>query len=109
MAQLERRQTDLARADEMSVDDVLFQVHKVQELMRLVMKDGEHYGVIPGTDKPTLLKPGAEKLCMTFRLDPDYETLEATERADIVAYVVKCVLVHIPTGKRWGSGIGACN
>jgi|SRR5215831_37798 len=109
MTQLERRQTDLAHADEMSIDNVLAQVHKVQELMRLVMKDGEHYGVIPGTDKPTLLKPGAEKLCMTFRLNPDYDTLREVESPQLVSYVVKCTLTHIPTGQVWATGLGACN
>ena len=30
--------------------------------MGAAMKDGEHFGKIPGCgDKPTLLKPGAEK------------------------------------------------
>jgi hypothetical protein len=42
--------------------------------MREVMKVNEHYGVIPGTSgKPSLLKPGAEKIIMTFRLVPDIE------------------------------------
>jgi hypothetical protein len=42
----------------------------LQEVMRGVMKDGTHYGVIPGTPKPSLWKAGAEVLCMTFRLAP---------------------------------------
>jgi hypothetical protein len=107
--QIERRQTDLARSDEMSIDSVVAQVHKVQELMRLVMKDGEHYGIIPGTDKPTLLKPGAEKLCMTFRLNPQYDVLDSNQSPELVQFVVLCHLIHINTGQEWGSGMGACN
>ncbi len=42
----------------------------VQEVMRGVMKEGTHYGTIPGTPKPSLWKAGAEVLCMTFRLAP---------------------------------------
>lgn len=42
----------------------------VQEIMRGVMKEGTHYGTIPGTPKPSLWKAGAEVLCMTFRLAP---------------------------------------
>ena len=50
---------------------VIQHVAAIQDIMRKVMKDGEHYGKIPGCgDKPTLLKPGAEKLAMTFRLCP---------------------------------------
>ena len=34
------------------------------------------YGVIPGTKKPTLLKPGAEKIADCLDLYPDYESME---------------------------------
>ena len=61
---------------ELSVPQVLAQVEKIQQVMRQAMKEGEHYGVIPGTTKPTLLKPGAEKLCLLFRFGPDYESSE---------------------------------
>jgi len=54
------------------------QVQLIQEVMAGVMQgpskenpNGVHYGLIPGCgDKPTLLKPGAEKLFLTFRLRP---------------------------------------
>ena len=47
------------------------QVVLIQEVMRDVMVEGQHYGKIPGCgDKPSLLKPGAEKLSLTFRLRP---------------------------------------
>ncbi len=35
------------------------------------------YGVIPGTRKPTLLKPGAEKLCRLFNLRPILEIIHS--------------------------------
>ena len=36
------------------------------------------YGTIPGTgDKPALLKPGAEKLCLAFGARPEYELVES--------------------------------
>ena len=35
------------------------------------------YGVIPGTRKPTLLKPGSEKLCRLFNLRPHMELLNS--------------------------------
>ena len=41
----------------------------IVEAMRLdVMVKDKDFGTIPGTDKPTLLKPGAEKLCTLFGL-----------------------------------------
>jgi hypothetical protein len=39
------------------------QMGLLQQFVADVMVRGSDYGVIPGTDKPTLLKPGAEKLC----------------------------------------------
>lgn len=97
------------RIGALSVQDVQAQVNLIQHVMRQVMKKDEHYGVIPGTGtKPTLLKAGAEKLCLTFRLDPQYES---TERYDGVHLTIKskCTLYHIPTGQRFGSGEGSCS
>ena len=34
----------------LSLDDVTGQVELIQRVMRTVMHDGEHYGVIPGTN-----------------------------------------------------------
>ena len=43
------------------------------------MREGVDYGVIPGTDKPTLLKPGAEKLCTLFGLTSRFEIIRSAE------------------------------
>jgi ssDNA-binding Zn-finger/Zn-ribbon topoisomerase 1 len=40
----------------------------IVRFVRAAMKDGTDYGVIPGTEKKTLYKPGAEKLCTLFGL-----------------------------------------
>lgn len=92
--------------------DVKDQVQRIQEVMQAVMKDGEHYGKIPGCGpKPTLLKSGAEKLASTFRLAPDYPMADtiAIETDDLISYRVRCTLTHITTGQLVGSGVGACN
>lgn len=93
----------------MSIDSLLGQVKLIQNVMEKVMKKDEHFGTIPGTKKPTLLKPGAEKLCLTFRLDPDYQIIREVREKDFIAYTVKCGLTHIPTGQNIASGIGSCN
>ena len=41
------------------------------------MRANIDYGVIPGTKKPTLLKPGAEKLCRLFNLRPILEIIHS--------------------------------
>jgi hypothetical protein len=80
-----------------------------------VMTDGVHYGKIPGTDKPTLLKPGAELLCKTFGLYADYEPMTQIENFGIDGsqplfyYRYKCLLRRIEDGAIVGTGIGSCN
>lgn len=97
------------RIGALSVQDVQSQVSLIQHVLKAVMQEGQHFGVIPGTGtKPTLLKAGAEKLCLTFRLDPQYDS---TERYDGLHLTVKskCTLYHIPSGQRFGSGEGSCS
>lgn len=93
----------------MSIQSLTRQVDLIQEVMKKVMREGEHYGKIPGTNKPTLLKPGAEKLNVTFRLGPSYTIIEKIRDDDFIAYTVRCDLTHIPTGTLVASGIGSCN
>jgi len=57
-----------------SVSDIRKRTHAIQEVMKGVMKEGTHYGTIPGTAKPSLWKAGAEVLCLTFRLSPILES-----------------------------------
>lgn len=60
----------------MSVNDALVRYEAVKHLASEVMVRGTDYGVIPGTTKPTLLKPGAEKLCSFFGMSPFFEITE---------------------------------
>lgn len=56
----------------MPIQDAVQRYNAVLEFTKTVMKSGKDYGIIPGTDKPTLLKPGAEKLCSLFNLAPEF-------------------------------------
>lgn len=94
----------------LAASDLVAQVHLIQEVMRAVMKDGGHYGKIPGCgDKPTLLKPGAEKLAMTFRLAPEFEILERDLGNWHREYRVDVKLYTIPDHIFVGSGTGSCS
>jgi len=78
--------------------------------MAAVMKDGEHFGTIPGCgDKKTLLKPGAEKLAMTFRMAPRYEIIERDLPNNHREYRATCSLESIVTGAFLGEGVGVCS
>lgn len=92
-----------------SVAEVTRHTIAVQEVMRAVMKPNVHYGIIPGAgDKPTLLKAGAEVLCLTFKIDDDYE-VEDLSGNGAIRYRVKSIGKHQATGIRLGSGLGECS
>ena len=97
-------------ASALTVQQVLGQVALIQQIMVAAMKDGEHYGKIPGCGvKPTLLKPGAEKLCLTFRLAPTYVVEERLLEGGHREYRVQCTLSSIITKAFIGQGVGVCS
>ncbi|KKN10021.1 hypothetical protein LCGC14_1040760 [marine sediment metagenome] len=93
----------------MSVTEVVDQVNRIQEVMRQVMKKDIHYGVIPGTKKPTLYKPGSEKILVTFHFGIGELIIEDLSSDDHIRYRVITPIVHIPTGRVMGHGIGECS
>lgn len=81
----------------------------IQDVMRRVMQDGADYGVIPGTQKPTLYKPGAEKLCVTFRLAPTDPVIELIpELTGDIRYRVR-VPIMSADGSVVAVGVGECS
>jgi hypothetical protein len=92
----------------MSTEAVVRQVNVIQAVMKSVMKVDEHYGTITGCKKPSLYKPGAEKLGFTFRLAPEYDVRTINMANGHREYQVKCRLRHIPTGAMVGEGEGSC-
>lgn len=93
---------------ELSVADLVDQLAKVKQVMKDVMKDSVHYGTIPGTEKPCLYQPGAQTLCLLFRLDPQFESVQTFDGRHLTVKS-KCTLYHIATGERRGSGEGSCS
>jgi len=72
----------LALMPVMSVEQAVQRYKMMVEVVRELLNEGTDFGAIPGTDKPTLLKPGAEKLCTFFGLQPHAVLLEAREDWD---------------------------
>ncbi len=46
--------------------EVLKAQEETRELVAKTLQQGRDYGVIPGTEKPTMLKPGAERVALSF-------------------------------------------
>lgn len=80
----------------------------IREVVQSVMKDGVHYGKIPGTDKPTLYKSGAEILCATFHISPTYDVEDLCSH-DEIRYRVTCIGTHQGTGTVIATAMGECS
>jgi hypothetical protein len=88
-------------------DDVKTRVEHITKIAMSVMRPDVHYGKIPGTDKPSLLKPGAELLCMTFQLSPSYDVEDLSEN-DAISYRVTCKIYG--SGNVFlGAGVATCS
>jgi len=94
---------------ELSPAQVSAQVQTIQELMRSVMREGEHWGTLPGSDKPCLYKAGAEKLSFAFRAAPSYDVRPRLLEGSHREYEVICTLTHIGSGHLLGQGVGLCS
>lgn len=92
-----------------TVDELHAHVAIVDAIKSKVMKKGLHYGEIPGTGgKPTLLKAGAEKIALTFRLSHDIDVQYEAESDGHRTYTAK-VRLKYRDGTPVGEGIGICS
>lgn len=93
----------------------------IQELKDLCLVEGIDFGTIPGTGtkdkpaKPTLLKPGAEKICAFFGYVPRYTILAGSIEdwagqqfgEPLFYYHVSCTLLR--GAEPVGEGAGSCS
>ncbi|MEA2176490.1 MAG: hypothetical protein QOD00_4082 [Blastocatellia bacterium] len=63
----------------MSIELAVERYNTITEFVSRVLRRDVDYGVIPGTDKLTLLKPGAEKLTTFFGLSTRFQLIERVE------------------------------
>jgi hypothetical protein len=94
-----------------SLEEAGKRIKELREYMRSHMTDGEDYGIIPGTNKPTLFKPGAEKLNLIYGLAPLLEVTNRVEDWDtgFIAYEVKVTLINKRSKDVEAEGVGSCN
>lgn len=99
-----------------NIQTALQRYQDMKDFVEKVLRKDTDYGVIPGTgNKPTLLKPGAEKLCAFFGLAVTYELLQSDldwtgtshngEPFFYFSYRVKL----LRNGRLAGEGEGSCN
>ncbi len=102
---------DLVLPNQQDFRSGLKAIIEFQNIARAEMVQGHDYGVIPGTDKPSLLKPGAEKIIKLLNLADIYIVQDKVEdwNKPFFHYQVKCQLLIISSGLLVCEGLGECN
>ena len=98
--------------DDISIQQVQKTMHKItqfQQVIQRTLRQNHDFGVVPGTNKPTLLKPGAEKLLMMMGLRSEFEIVDSTRDFEngFFQYQVRCKLYR--GDMLVTEGLGACN
>jgi hypothetical protein len=88
-----------------STQQMIAQRAAIVECMSTVMRKDHDYGMIPGTGKPSLYKPGSEKILSMFNLAA-HPQVEDLSNPDCIRYRVTITVVHTPTGTFAGYGVG---
>lgn len=83
-----------------------------QEFVAGYLKEDEDFGIIPGTAKPTLYKPGADKLCELYGLADTYRFAippveDFKAEPPLFDYTIECSLWH--RDRLVATGMGSCN
>lgn len=94
-----------------SLEEVEARIQMLQQFVKRYMIKGEDYGEVPGIPKPTLLKPGAEKLCDVYGFSKMVEVKNRVEdwEKGFFHYEVKVTLTNKRTGLVEAEGVGSCN
>lgn len=94
-----------------TLSDARDRLKMLRAFVQEFMVKGEDYGIIPGCNKPSLLKPGAEKLCEIFGFSKQIQVINRMEdwQVGIFSFEVKATLINKRTGLIEAEGIGSCN
>ena len=87
-------------------------IRKLDEFYKTILQKGVDYDTIPGTPKPTLLKPGAELLLRFFDLRSEIKNIQSIENTDpnnpYFQYNIT-IAIYNKHGEKLGEGLGSAN
>lgn len=91
------------------VEATMKKISQFQKVVQSTLHQNHDYGIVPGTDKPTLLKPGAEKILMMMGLQSEFEIVDSTRDFEkgFFQYQVRCKLFR--GDMLITEGLGSCN
>jgi hypothetical protein len=101
--------TVIESVDLQTVNTTLQKISMFQAIIQKTLRQGQDFDTIPGTNKPTLLKPGAEKINMLMGIVPSYDIDNRIEDFDkgFISYSFRCTLMR--NGEPVSQGVGCCN
>lgn len=109
LATIQPQEAGITRA---SLQHTQGQLALLEEFVKDVLRPHQDFGIIPGTTKPTLLKPGASNIISAFNChaEPhvDTEILDRSESPH-ASYTVHVDVVSNLTGNTVSRGFGQCN
>lgn len=95
------------------IEQVKVNLAALYATMAEVLQPGIDFDRVPGTDKPTLLQPGAQVLGQVFKLAQRYHIERAEKDLDrepaFIGYQVRCEIYSKESGVFLGEGVGAAN
>lgn len=102
----------LSVIDGVEIQDIQRTMTKIAQFQKVVqsqLRQNHDFGVIPGTPKPTLLKPGAEKILMLLGLRSEFDIVDCTRDFEkgFFQYQVKAKLYK--GDMLVTEGLGSCN
>ena len=95
---MSQKPNSLAIIDAVEISQVQATMNKISQFQKVIqntLHQNHDYGIIPGTDKPILLKPGAEKILMMMGLQSEFEIVDSTRDFEkgFFQYQVRCKLL----------------
>ena len=93
------------------LNEMKLKLSMVQNFMKEVMDEGFDYGIIPGTDKPCLFKPGAEKMLAVYGFSSIVKEKKETRDLKTGYYLAEITMqiIHRGTGAIIAEGVGECS
>lgn len=92
----------------MTVEDITAHVDLVKAVMKKLMTEGVHFGSVGTSDKPTLLQPGAQLLCVTFRFVARFTKVMRELPNGHREWVIDTELTNMAR-QPVGYGVGSCS
>ena len=106
------QEASLSIIDNVSIQQVQATMQKITQFQKVIqstLRQNHDFGIVPGTDKPTLLKPGAEKILMMMGIRSEFEIVDSTRdwEKGFFQYQVRCKLYK--GDLLITEGLGCCN